>query len=84
MDSVKKDGKLPYEPPKIYELDVDMIQAMGASVCTIGASAAGWRVCSNGGNTRTTAACRNGTGASGKTCKTGSTVTSCNTGTSRV
>lgn len=36
MNSDKKDGKRPYEPPRIYELEVDMAQAMGKSLCTKG------------------------------------------------
>jgi hypothetical protein len=80
MDSIKKDGKLPYEPPKIYELDVDMIQAMGASTCHPGASAAGYE-CKAGSSPASS--CTNGSSATGVTCKKGtSNIGSCRTGSS--
>ena len=33
MNSKKMDKKIPYEPPRIYELKVDMTQAMGQTMC---------------------------------------------------
>jgi hypothetical protein len=41
MDSKDKNKKRPYEPPTIYELDVDMTQAMGQTNCSNGNRAAG-------------------------------------------
>ena len=78
MDSIKKDGKLPYEPPKIYELDLDMTQAMGATKCRTGASAAGYE-CKSGSSP--TSSCTNGSSASGVTCRRGTlNKGSCSTG----
>ncbi len=41
MDSENRREKLPYEPPKVYELDVDLTQAMGQTQCTAGRGASG-------------------------------------------
>jgi hypothetical protein len=57
MDSDKKDKKLPYEPPRIYELEVDMAQAMGQSVCNPNGNRAGG-LCNNGN--RANNACNDG------------------------
>ena len=46
MDSEKGHKKRPYEPPKIYELEVDLTQAMGQTQCTMGRGASG--ACSRG------------------------------------
>jgi hypothetical protein len=59
MDSEKKDKKLPYEPPKIYELEVDMSQAMGQTSCDNGNTASA--TCTRG-NTATTS-CERGNAA---------------------
>lgn len=67
MDSEKRDKKRPYEPPKIYELEVDMTQAMGQSLCRNGSRAGG--ACNNGAHAGTD--CRNGNMA-GNTCDGGS------------
>ena len=48
MVSEKKDGKRPYEPPKIYELEVDLNQAMGMTQCARGNQATG--SCARGNN----------------------------------
>ena len=48
MVSEKKDGKRPYEPPKIYELEVDLNQAMGQTQCARGNRPAG--ACAIGNN----------------------------------
>ncbi len=79
MGPIKKDGKLTYEPPKIYEIDVDMTQAMGASQCGKGASAT-HKACSAGNRP---ASCTNGSGATGSSCTKGTLgTTGCRTGTS--
>jgi hypothetical protein len=67
MDPKDKNKKRRYEPPKIYELDVDMTQAMGASVCKSGSQAAS--TCSNGPQAK--GACSNGNRAV-TTCSGGS------------
>ena len=67
MDSTKGDKKRPYVPPKIYELEVDMAQAMGKSTCTTGAHASGQ--CANGSQAGSN--CNNG-GQAGATCDRGS------------
>jgi hypothetical protein len=78
MGSIKKDRKLTYEPPKIYEIDVDMTQAMGASQCKKGVSAT-YKACSAGNRP---ASCTNGNRASGSSCKKGTQgTTGCRTGT---
>ncbi|MFH1490047.1 MAG: hypothetical protein ABII06_14185 [Pseudomonadota bacterium] len=41
MDSENKNKKRPYEPPQIFEMDVDLTQAMGATQCGRGIAAAG-------------------------------------------
>ena len=41
MDSEKENKKRPYEPPRIYELEVDLTQAMGQTQCTAGRGASG-------------------------------------------
>lgn len=46
MEPEHKGKRLPYEPPKIYELDVDLTQAMGQTRCNPGQRAAG--ACTNG------------------------------------
>jgi hypothetical protein len=46
MDSEKGHKKRPYESPKIYELEVDLTQAMGQTQCTNGEGASG--ACSSG------------------------------------
>ena len=46
MVSEKGHKKRPYEPPKIYELEVDLTQAMGQTQCTVGRGASG--ACSRG------------------------------------
>jgi hypothetical protein len=62
---VKK--KRPYEPPKIYELEVDLTQAMGQTQCSRGLNAAG--------------ACRPGKSAISTNCKPGLSATvQCNPG----
>ena len=48
MSSGKKDKKHLYEPPVIYELQVDLKQAMGQTQCTSGTYASG--ACSTGTN----------------------------------
>ena len=48
MDSDNRGKKRPYEPPKVYELDVELTQAMGQTQCTVGRNAAG--SCSAGQN----------------------------------
>jgi hypothetical protein len=57
MASDKK--KLPYEPPEIYELEVDMAQAMGKSAC------------SNGNKIGASGKCNNGNKAGGGGCNHG-------------
>jgi hypothetical protein len=61
------DKKIPYEPPKIYDLEVDMDQATGQSVCTPNGNRAGG-MCSNG--TRASGDCNNGNRA-GTECDSG-------------
>jgi len=73
MDSIKKDTKLPYEPPRIYELEVDMTQAMGASKCSTGSSATG-STCRIGRSYSPSASCTSGNKASGsgpRSCQSG-------------
>jgi hypothetical protein len=70
MDSEKKGKKLPYEPPKIYELDVDMSQAMGKTSCTRGSTAS--------------AACTRGNAATMSCSRGAAATTYCNTGGSYV
>jgi len=48
MDSEEKRPKRPYEPPQIFEMDVDLTQAMGATQCGRGIAASG--ACSSGRN----------------------------------
>jgi hypothetical protein len=48
MSSGKKEKKYPYESPVIYELQVDLKQAMGQTQCTSGTYASG--ACSVGTN----------------------------------
>ncbi|MBN2124791.1 MAG: hypothetical protein JW821_10895 [Deltaproteobacteria bacterium] len=67
MDSKGNDKKRPYEPPRIYELDVDMTQAMGQSLCRTGSFAAG--ACDNGA--QASGSCQNGAQA-GVECDRGS------------
>lgn len=85
MDTGK--GKKQYEPPRIYELDVDLKQAMGASTCNPGNSASG--ACGTGGAANTghcgsggTAqnGCGAGTTAGSGNCGSGGNVQYCTTG----
>jgi hypothetical protein len=62
-----KGKKRRYEPPRIYEMEVDMTQAMGASLCTTGNRASG--ACNTGN--RAAANCVNGSRA-GTMCNSGS------------
>lgn len=67
MATEKKGKKIKYEPPRVYELQVDLTQAMGQTVCTAGRSAAG--------------SCQAGSGPAGVTCVTGrSANTQCGAG----
>ncbi|MBW2029114.1 MAG: hypothetical protein JRH06_05085 [Deltaproteobacteria bacterium] len=76
MDSKDK-KKRPYEPPRVYELDVELSQAMGQTQCARGASASG--SCS-AGRGPTTTNCTNGQSASTQ-CAAGQTPgTSCGAG----
>lgn len=68
MEPNGKDKKRPYEPPRVYEMEVDMTQAMGASLCSNGTQASG--AC-NAGN-RAGSTCGNGNRATNR-CSTGST-----------
>ena len=75
MGSGKKAKKYPYEPPVIYELQVDLKQAMGQTQCTAGQYAAG--ACSGG---QTPFSCIVGSTA-GSLCRDGATPGSwCNSG----
>ena len=77
MSSGKKDKKHPYEPPVIYELQVDLKQAMGQTQCTSGTYASG--ACSSGTNPYGTA-CNDGASAQ-RSCVNGTTPgTQCNAG----
>ncbi|MBW2344835.1 MAG: hypothetical protein JRF53_12640 [Deltaproteobacteria bacterium] len=46
MDAENEHKKRPYKPPKIYELEVDLTQAMGQTQCSAGRGASG--ACSRG------------------------------------
>lgn len=88
MDSIKKDRKLPYEPPKIYELEVDMTQAMGYSLgaCDNGnhAGSGGGEKCKNGNWAGSgTRNCNNGNKATSDCYNGNSAGSSCTTGNSR-
>ena len=76
MDSESKDKKLPYEAPKIYEIEVDMSQAMGQTTCTQGNTASS--TCTRG-NTATMS-CERGNAAT-TFCNAGSNYAApCNQG----
>jgi hypothetical protein len=67
MSPKEKEKKPKYEPPSVYELQVDLTQAMGQTVCTAGRQAAG--------------ACSQGQTPAGVTCATGqSATTQCGAG----
>jgi hypothetical protein len=67
MNQGEKGEKRKYEPPSVYELQVDLTQAMGQTVCTTGRQAAG--------------ACQRGQTPAGVTCVTGqSASTQCGAG----
>ena len=67
MTEEEREKKIKYEPPRVYELQVDLTQAMGQTVCTAGRSAAG--------------SCQTGQGPAGVTCSTGrSATTQCGAG----
>jgi hypothetical protein len=67
MSPEEKGKKRKYEPPNVYELQVDLTQAMGQTVCTVGRQAAG--------------ACQRGQTPAGVTCVTGqSASTQCGAG----
>jgi hypothetical protein len=76
MSSEKKEKKLPYEPPKIYELDVDMSQAMGQTSCSRGNTASS--TCSRGNSA--TMSCSRGSAATSYCNTGGSYVPACNPG----
>jgi hypothetical protein len=67
MDPEKGQKKRPYESPKIYELEVDLTQAMGQTQCTAGRGASG--ACSRG-NLPAGTGCGNG-GSASVTCGSG-------------
>jgi hypothetical protein len=68
MDSTGNDNKKPrYEPPRIFEMEVDMTQAMGATRCQAGTNATG--PCNTGSRAGT---CSTGNTAT-NTCSGGST-----------
>ena len=78
MNSDEK-KKRRYEPPKVYDLDVDLTQAMGQTVCSVGNQAAG--AC-NAGGTPAGVTCQVGSAASTQ-CRDGGTPgTSCGAGNS--
>ncbi len=69
MTPEEKGKKRKYEPPSVYELQVDLTQAMGQTVCAAGRQAAG--------------ACQAGQTPAGVTCVTGqSASTQCGAGRS--
>lgn len=77
MGSGKKEKKTPYEPPVIYELQVDLKQARGQTQCTAGQYASG--ACS-GGQAPYGTACNDGASAQ-YPCVNGTTAgTTCNSG----
>jgi hypothetical protein len=61
MGPEEKGKKAKYEPPRVYELQVDLTQAMGQTVCGAGRAAAG--------------ACQAGTGPAGVICAPGGGAT---------
>jgi hypothetical protein len=79
--------KKPYEPPKIIDLQVDYIQAVGATRCAAGPTATGQcntgtnatAACSNGG--QATASCGTGSRfAPANNCQSGNNAVNCKTG----
>jgi hypothetical protein len=75
MGSGKKEKKYPYEPPVIYELQVDLKQAMGQTQCTAGQFASG--ACSGG---QAPFSCRVGSNAGNRCTDGGTPGTLCNAG----
>jgi len=66
MASTEKDKKRRYEPPRIYEMEADLTQAMGQSLCSRGNQAVG--ACGVGG--RAAGDCRDG-GRAASSCGAG-------------
>ena len=75
MGSGKKAEKYPYEPPVIYELQVDLKQAMGQTQCSLGTYASG--ACSVG---QSPFSCQVGNAAGSRCADGGRPGTSCNAG----
>jgi len=60
----------PYEPPEIYDLNIDFAQALGATRCSPTGQSTASGICTNGSGTAT-GRCTNGPSTGGASCSNG-------------